>query len=151
MDLAVAVDPFAFGGQTYAPAGDPVVPARVEISRMNGNGYALRLRFGIDLAGPCQRCLDPATLHVDVDAREVDAPGGGDELSSPYMDGEDLDLQAWARDALALALPTQILCREDCAGLCPECGANLNDAGPDHGHEPALDPRWSKLDQIRFE
>ena len=88
---------------------------------------------------------------VEVDAREVDQPGGGDELSSPYVQGGDLDVHAWARDALALALPSQILCREDCAGLCPICGANLNDAGPDHRHESTPDPRWSKLDELRFE
>src|SRR6478752_652725 len=74
---------------------------------------------------------------------EVDQPGGGDELSSPYVQGGDLEVRAWARDALALALPSQILCREDCAGLCPICGADLNAAGPDHGHESTPDPRWS--------
>ena len=54
-----------------------------------------------------------------------------------------LDLHAWARDALALAVPSNLLCREDCAGLCPVCGANLNEAGPDHHHEPEPDPRWA--------
>jgi DUF177 domain-containing protein len=58
---------------------------------------------------------------------------------------------AWARDALALALPSQILCREDCAGLCAVCGANLNETGPEHRHEKAPDPRWSKLGDLRFE
>src|ERR671935_170043 len=89
--------------------------------------------------------------HVEVDAREVDQPGGGEELSSPYVERGDLDLRAWARDALALALPSQIICREDCAGLCPICGLNLNQAGPEHGHESARDPRWAKLDELRFE
>ena len=89
--------------------------------------------------------------HIEVDAREVDAPGGGDELSSPYVQGGDVDLHAWARDALALALPSQIVCRDECAGLCPICGTNLNDAGPGHGHEDAPDPRWAKLNELRFE
>jgi uncharacterized protein len=61
-----------------------------------------------------------------------------------------LDVAAWARDAYALALPAQLVCREDCAGLCPECGANLND-DPEHAHEHALDPRWAKLRELRFE
>ena len=61
-----------------------------------------------------------------------------------------LDLAGWARDALALALPAKITCRPDCAGLCPECGANLND-DPGHAHDAAPDPRWAKLSEIRFD
>ena len=77
-------------------------------------------------------------------------PGAGDaDLLSPYM-GEELDLEAWARDALALALPAQLTCRPDCAGLCPQCGANLND-DPSHAHEPEPDVRWSKLSELKFD
>jgi uncharacterized protein len=98
------------------------------------------------------RCLEPAARSYAVDAREVSQPGGGEELSSPYVDGGgvELDLEAWARDALALALPAQLTCRDDCAGLCPQCGANLNE-DPEHQHEPEPDPRWSKLSEIHFE
>ena len=96
------------------------------------------------------RCLEPASPSFAVDAREVDQAGGGDELSSPYVDGEELDLASWARDAFALALPAQLLCREDCAGLCPECGADLN-ADPSHAHERAPDPRWAKLRELHLE
>jgi uncharacterized protein len=147
LDLEVGLDPLDFGGQTYA--ADALTPARLDVSKMTGGGYALRLRFKVELSGPCQRCLEAASPEIDVDAREVDAPGGGDEMSSPYVDGGDLDLHAWARDALALALPSQILCREDCAGLCPICGVNLNEAGPEHQHEKPRDPRWAKLDELR--
>ena len=62
-----------------------------------------------------------------------------------------LDLHAWAHDAYALALPAQVVCREDCAGLCPECGENLNAAGPGHAHEREPDPRWAKLRELRLE
>jgi uncharacterized protein len=62
-----------------------------------------------------------------------------------------VDVSRWARDALALALPAQLVCREDCAGLCPDCGANLNTAGPEHHHDRAPDPRWAKLSELRFE
>ena len=61
-----------------------------------------------------------------------------------------LDVAKWARDAYALTLPNQVVCRADCAGLCPECGANLN-AEPGHAHESAPDPRWAKLRELRFE
>ena len=67
------------------------------------------------------------------------------------MESDQLDLHSWARDALVLALPTQIVCREECLGLCPECGENLNEAGPGHAHEREPDPRWAALREIRFE
>ena len=140
--LTVTVEPFGFGGQEYAVA-DREVPILLDVSRMTGGGYSLRLRFSAHLTGPCMRCLGDAQPSFEVDAREIDAPGGGDELSSPYVDGEELNLRDWARDALALALPAQIVCKPDCAGLCPECGRDLN-LEP-HEHEKAPDPRWSKL------
>ena len=150
IELHVAVAGFEYGGQRYEV--DPaLVPVVLDISRTTGSGWAMRLRFEAALQGPCMRCLELADLHVAVDAREVSVPGGGDELQSPYMGPEDeLDLEAWARDALALALPAQITCRPDCAGLCPECGANLNEE-PDHEHEAPPDQRWAKLSEIRFD
>jgi len=152
-ELAVHVDPLTLGGERYEvqPAA---VAVRLDVSRMTGNGYALRLRFGATLVGACMRCLKDAAPQVEVDAREVDRPGGGEELSSPYLQDETLDLTGWARDAFALALPTQVLCREDCAGLCPVCAADLNDldpARPEHVHERAPDPRWAKLSELKLE
>jgi DUF177 domain-containing protein len=151
IDTHVTVEPLSFGGQTYE-SGERDVPVRLDISRTMG-GYALRLRFSVRLDGPCMRCLEPAERLIEVDAREVDQPGSGDddELTSPYVHRDDLDLRAWSRDALALALPSQIVCREDCLGLCPVCGENLNTASPDHAHEPEPDPRWAQLRELRFE
>ena len=140
--FTVALEPFGFGGQQYA-AVERESPVLLDISRMTAGGYSLRLRFEAELSGPCMRCLTEARPSIAVDSREIDQPGGGDELSSPYMTDEELDLQAWARDALALALPAQIVCREECAGLCPECGKDLN-LEP-HEHERPPDPRWAKL------
>jgi uncharacterized protein len=150
VDLEVAIDPLALGGERYTcmPAR---VPARLEVSRMVGHGYALRLTFSAALGGPCMRCLHDAAPTVHVDVREVDRPGGGEELSSPYVAEQILDLSAWAHDAFALNAPTQVLCRLDCAGLCPVCAVNLNDAGPDHQHERAPDPRWAQLRELRLE
>jgi uncharacterized protein len=152
-DLSVGLEPLKLGGEQYA-AQPAVVPVRLDVSRMTGNGYALRLHFDAMLVGPCMRCLKDAARKIDVDAREVDRPGGGEELSSPYLQDEQLDLAGWARDAFALALPTQLLCREDCAGLCAVCAADLNDldpAGPEHTHERAPDPRWAKLSELKLE
>jgi uncharacterized protein len=150
LEFDVAVEPFEFGGQRYVAA-----PARLrvtlDVSRMTGQGYALRLRFQAALEGPCMRCLEAADSEVAVDAREVDQPGGGEELSSPYVRDEVLDVSSWVRDALALAAPAQILCRAECAGLCPICAVNLNDAGPDHHHDRAPDPRWEKLRELKLD
>ena len=146
-ELEDEIHPFEFGGERYVVGRSAVV---LDVSRTVG-GYSLRLRSRARLEGPCMRCLEQAEPTIAVDSREVDQPGGGEELTSPYVSGQELDLEAWARDALALALPAQIVCREDCLGLCPVCGADLNAAGPEHGHEPATDPRWAKLGELRFE
>jgi uncharacterized protein len=97
------------------------------------------------------RCLQAAQLTFEVDAREVSQPREGEELQSPYVDHGLLDLHAWTRDALGLMLPTQMLCRPDCAGLCPVCGTDLNLAAPGHAHEREPDPRWAKLSELRFD
>lgn len=158
LELETSLGPLELGGERYQPTpaalgpASGVCPVLLDVSRMSGGGYSLRLRFGAGLAGPCMRCLRDAVPTADVDVREVDQPGGGDELKSPYVSADEvLDLAAWARDALMLALPAQVLCREDCPGLCPVCGINLNDAGPEHGHEPEPDPRWAKLRDLEIE
>jgi len=149
LELDVPVDPFEFGGQLYSVPGDHV-DAALDVSHTT-SGYSLRLRFDAGLAGPCMRCLEDAAHGVEVDAREVDQPGGGEELSSPYLEDDELDVKSWARDALALALPTQIVCRPECLGLCPVCGENLNEAGPDHAHEREPDTRWAALRELKLD
>jgi uncharacterized protein len=150
LELSVAINRFVLADESYAVALS-LVPVVLNISRTTANGYALRLRFTAQLQGPCMRCLEPAGPSFEVDASEVSQPGETDELSSPYVDRGVLDLSAWARDALALAVPTQILCRAECAGLCPICGIDLNTADPGHAHERTPDPRWGKLSGLRFD
>jgi uncharacterized protein len=150
LELEVALEPIVFSGQPYE-AVPGSIPVLLDISRMTGGGYSLRLRFAAELHGPCMRCLREATPETEVDAREVDLPGGGDELTSPYVADEQLDLRSWARDAYALALPAQVVCRPGCAGLCPECGVVLDEAGPDHGHEAEPDPRWAALRELKLD
>jgi uncharacterized protein len=150
LDLWVHVDPFDYGGSRYVV--DPeLVPVRVDVSRTTGDGWALRLRFSATLDGPCMRCLDPANPTYAVDSYEVHQPGTDDtELISPYVEDQAIDVEAWARDALALALPAQLTCRPDCAGLCPRCGANLNH-DPQHAHQPEPSPAWAKLSELKFD
>jgi uncharacterized protein len=148
LDLDLVVDGLELGGQSYSVEPKPL-PARLDISR-TASGHALHLTFSAEVDGPCMRCLGPAAIQVDVDAREVDQRGAADEeLRSPYVDEEILDIGAWAHDALALALPQQLTCREDCAGLCPICGESLNDAPEGaHDHPAEPDPRLAKLSEL---
>jgi uncharacterized protein len=148
--LEVAIEPLELAGEQYV-ASPSKVPVELDISRMIGGGYALHLHFTADLEGPCMRCLKPGAPSFEVESREVDRPGGGEELDSPYVQDEVLDLAAWVRDAFALEVPAKVLCREDCAGLCPVCAADLNEAGPEHRHESAPDPRWAKLSELNLE
>lgn len=152
IDVPVPLDALELGGQAYTLTPNPV-QARLDVSRPS-RGYAFRLRFEAKVEGPCMRCLEPAALDAEVDAREVDQRDTDDEeLRSPYVGhehGNELDLGRWAHDSAILALPSRILCRPDCAGLCPVCGESLNDADPAaHEHGRAQDPRWAKLDELR--
>lgn len=151
LELPVELEPFELGGQTYE--ADPAAPSvRLEISRPSG-GYALHLACAVHLHGPCMRCLEPAALDLEVEAREVDQAATEDEeLRSPYVVDEQLEIGRWAHDATLLALPSRLLCRPDCAGLCPGCGESLNDADPAaHEHGQASDPRWAALKDLKLE
>lgn len=128
------------------------------------------------LGGECARCLGPLDTTVTAGFQELYLYSDGrphgkhdkfdrqdrhdkhhghdqDEAAEPddeerYLDGDFLDLEPMIRDAVVLALPMSPLCREDCQGLCVECGVPLAEAGPEHGHEGAIDPRWANLKQL---
>lgn len=150
LELEVPIDALELGGERYE-ARPASVPVALDVSKLVGGGYALKLELSAALVGPCMRCLKQAAPEIAVRAREVDVPGEGDELESPYVQGEVVDVAGWARDAFALAAPAKVLCRQDCAGLCPECAADLNEAGPGHSHERAKDARWAKLSELKFD
>jgi len=143
----VQLEPLELGGQRYLPVPE-TVPAELSITRAS-TGTVFELRFDARLHGPCYRCLADAVLDVPISAREYEATNAeSEELRTPYLDDDRLDLSAWARDAVALALPDQILCREDCAGLCPVCGKDLNSEPHTHDEEHA-DARWAALAELR--
>jgi uncharacterized protein len=119
------------------------------------------------LAGECARCLAPLTSTVTAGFQELYLYADGrhdkhdkhdrhdkyDEHEEQddeerHLHGDLLDLEPAFRDAVVLALPMSPLCREDCPGLCAECGAPLADAGPGHRHDEAADPRWAALKQL---
>ena len=130
------------------------------------------------LVGECARCLAPLASTVTASFTELylydERPRGPREThdgrrahdqhdqhdkhewhdeyeeqdEERYLDGDLLDLEQAFRDAVVLALPMSPLCRDDCPGLCVECGVPLADAGPGHRHEAAADPRWAALRQL---
>ena len=100
----------------------------------------------VQLRGSCTRCLEEIASIEEVDLQELFCYPGkelGDEEAS-RIEGDLIDLEPVLRDAVVLDLPFTPLCRPDCAGLCPDCGANLN-ADPDHIHDESIDPRWTSL------
>ena len=147
-EVDVQLEPLVLGGQQYLPVPE-TVPAELTITKA-ATGSVYQLAFRARLHGPCFRCLADATIDETVDAREYQAtnPGNDDELRSPYIDDDTLDLSAWARDSLALGLPDKILHAPDCAGLCPVCGKDLNEEPHTH-EEVAADSRWAALDELR--
>ena len=142
------LEPLELGGQRYLPVPEKV-PAELRLTRAS-TGTVLQLSFTARLHGPCYRCLRDTVLELPLRAQEYQAtnPGGDEELSSPYVDEDRVDLSAWARDTVVLALPDKILHDPSCAGLCPVCGKDLNDEPHTH-EEVAADPRWSALESLR--
>ena len=151
LDLHVHVEPFAFGGQTTprcptsCPCGSTSRGRRARAGRCGCASRSTSPGRASAASSP------PRRTSRSTRGRSSSPAPGDDELSSPYVDDDgELDLAAWARDALALSLPAQITCRPECAGLCAQCGANLNDE-PDHAHETGPDPRWAKLSELKFD
>ena len=134
------------------PEGSPVdfglrLEAVVEGVLVTGTARAV-------LTGECVRCLEELSRETAADFCELFVYDGEDAEAESAEDGETsrlegdlLDLEPVLRDAVVLALPFQPLCREDCPGLCVECGTRLAD-DPGHTHEAAVDPRWAALQAL---
>jgi uncharacterized protein len=102
------------------------------------------------LEGECARCLEDVRDEVHADLTELyvyddeESEQNDEDDETSRLQGDLLDLEPVLRDAVVLALPFQPLCREDCPGLCVECGARLAD-DPGHRHAEQGDPRWAAL------
>lgn len=114
---------------------------------------------GILITGPirtaarfeCARCLAPVVDDMDVDVVELFVAPGHEappEEEAYRVEGLEIDLEPMLRDALTLALPLKPVCRQDCKGLCGQCGKNLNE-GPCDCAEEEIDPRWAALSELR--
>ncbi|HEX9041334.1 MAG TPA: DUF177 domain-containing protein [Trebonia sp.] len=151
--------------QRTAPAPDGLGSGLVLVPA--GADIALDLRFeavseGVlvtgsavaPLTGECARCLEPLASKIEVSFQELyrylpDPGEDEDDGEERFLDGDLLDLEPAFRDAVVLALPLSPLCRDDCPGLCAECGARLADAAPGHGHDK-VDPRWGLLAKLEI-
>lgn len=106
----------------------------------------------VPIAGECARCLEPISETFDVEFQELfvypdTRSGGHADDDERRLEGDLIALESVLRDTVVLDLPLSPLCRDDCPGLCAECGVRLADAGPDHRHE-AVDPRWAALQGV---
>jgi uncharacterized protein len=116
-------------------------------------GVLVSAQVHVPLTGECARCLREISDELDVSFQELYAyehsttDDTTDEDEVGRMQGDLIDLEPELRDAVVLALPNHPLCREDCPGLCPECGAQWDDLPADHHHRQ-VDPRWAALDQL---
>ena len=149
-ELDVVVRPYRQAGADYRTR-EPAAAALFDLSVMQ-SGYAFRLRMEPVFIGPCSRCLEEARMTIHVDSHEVHDPAANDpELVSDFVhDTDDLDLTEWSQDAIGLEFPVKVLCRTDCAGLCPHCGTNWNEASCDC-EPPTGDSRWDALKGLTFE
>ena len=106
----------------------------------------------------CDRCLQPVELPVTADFELEYIPGSEyetsaaaelteAELSVAVFDGEAIDVDEIVKEQILLSVPTRMLCRDDCKGICPECGADLN-AGDCNCVRDEIDPRWAALKNL---
>ncbi|MBU6233349.1 MAG: DUF177 domain-containing protein [Acidobacteria bacterium] len=139
---------------TPRPAGEGDVPVGaivdvdVRLSSFSG-GIAVRGRVRCPWTGRCRRCSREVTGTVDVavDERYVETSRADDEAYR--YEGDTIDLAPLVHDAVFLELPLTPLCRDDCRGLCVQCGVDLNDEACEC--RAPVDPRWAKLAELRFD
>jgi uncharacterized protein len=116
-------------------------------------GVLVSARAQAALQGECGRCLREIDDTLDVTFQELYAYEHSttdettDEDEVGRMQGDLIDLEPELRDAMVLALPNHPLCREDCPGLCPECGARWDELPADHTHRQ-VDARWAALKHL---
>lgn len=141
------------------PGDDPVSVDHVRLSgevHEEGDGYAFSGEIDTVATLPCSRCLEsytlPLHLHFDLlyTPRPEPATGGEsrvdeEEFTAVHFDGGRIDLDALLLEQIYLGIPLKPLCREDCRGLCPRCGTNLNHGSCDCATQKELDPRLSPL------
>ncbi len=132
---------------TRMPGGSPV-HVEVRLESLNEGAVAKGV-VEAPWAGSCRRCLTPITGTLRSEVLEVfeAQPTEGETL---LLDGDRIDLEPVAREAVLLELPIAPLCKDDCLGLCPTCGVDRNEVDCDCGDAP-VDPRWGGLEGLTFD
>jgi uncharacterized protein len=162
-ELVRSVPPEEFGDEPWGPAVEELVgPVELDLllEAVSG-GILVRGTLRAGAVASCGRCLAPTTRTWAVDVLELHRSAAPDDdelldeddedLDYVLIDGDtQLDLDQMVRDALVVGQPVRVLCREECAGLCPTCGADRNTEPCDHGRETVGDPRWEALRGLRL-
>jgi uncharacterized protein len=142
--------PIILGGQSYEvliPDGVTVAADRV------AGGFIVEVSLRASVYGPCERCLREAVIEVEAKEQEFvpTTKDGWDESDlSPFIEDRVVDFSGLAREAVALALPSQVVCSEECRGLCQVCGQDLN-VGPCGCPAVTADERFTALRDIHPE
>lgn len=130
-------------------------PAAVRADlRAGPDGIRVRVRAEVEGLADCDRCLEPVAVPIRLDYRELyltpeqagprGAGDDGGDVRRIVYEGDAIDLSEGLRQNLLLALPMKVVCREDCRGLCPRCGRNLNE-GECGCRVEDIDPRMEAL------
>ena len=152
--LPGAVSPDEFGDAPWGPLAEGIEsPVELDL-HLDAvvEGILVRGTLGFTVRLACARCLEPQQRHLDVAVAELFVDPARrdheDEIEPGYEiidDATAIDLSTLARDALVIDLPVQVLCRDDCLGLCATCGADRNRQDCGHHDDDAPDPRWAAL------
>jgi len=161
-ELVTSVAPEVFGDEPWGPAVDAFqgeIDLDLDLEAVSG-GILVRGSLRATARGTCARCLVPTSDAWEVDVTELhrsaaaaaeEDDGESEDLDYLLVDGDSqLELDQMVRDALVVGQPVRVLCRPDCAGLCPQCGADRNTSPCDHAVDAPVDPRWSALRDLRL-
>jgi uncharacterized protein len=150
-DIDVQLAPLHLGGLDYVVVLRDE-GAHVTVDRVTG-GFMVTVAVRATVYGSCYRCLREVVLPVDTEQQEFvpTHPEKWDEADlSPFIEDFVADISSLAREAVVLALPAKMLCREDCPGLCPECGGLLDGDDRCSCESSSSDPRWEALRRLRL-
>lgn len=155
IDVAFDRSEIDFEGENATLAGD--VLFKGETYLIDGKVH-IRGNMNAEVSVDCTRCLEPAVKYIDVSFDDVfvdaaqesktsETEVGIENLNESLVQEGRIELAEVIREQILLALPDQVFCREDCKGLCPKCGANLNLIDCKCADD-GIDPRWAALKKI---
>ena len=143
-------DPSTYGYDDFKLAMPITIKGR--ITNQCEGGFLVEGHFVTEVTLVCNRCLSDYQLAIqgDIKALYGSADGEGDgQIDAREYSGDQIDLTDLILSEISFLLPMQFLCKEDCLGLCPHCGIDLNNGTCDCADD-TIDPRWAKLAEIRI-